>query len=934
MLAGSLPDYCLIIAWSVQMLTTNQIRTAFIDFFKSKGHRHVNSSSLVPGNDPTLLFTNSGMVQFKDTFLGADQRDYTRAVSSQRCVRAGGKHNDLENVGYTARHHTFFEMLGNFSFGDYFKRDAIQFAWELLTDVYKLPKEKLWVTVYQEDDEAFEIWTNEIGIPAERVVRIGDNKGARYASDNFWQMADVGPCGPCSEIFYDHGPQIKGGPPGSPDEDGDRYIEIWNNVFMQFERFLVSEARFDTEAEALKAKSQAESAKKIGQISREGGGFKVAVYDQKPLPKPCVDTGMGLERLTAVLQHVHSNYEIDLFAALIQHASAATATPDLANPSLRVISDHIRACAFLIVDGVLPSNEGRGYVLRRIIRRALRHGWQLGQKGAFFHKLVAPLVAQMGQAYPELAAKQSTIERTLAAEESRFSATLDSGMKVFESYVAELAGSTRISGAQAFKLYDTFGFPVDLTADVARERGLEIDERGFEIEMDKQREKSRDGSKFGSAVSITAEQSVGLAATQFLGYAGCDADGCTVVKILLDGQAVSELNSADSALVILDRTPFYAESGGQIGDSGQLFDSANVFQISDTVKLAGTFFGHVGKLQEGALRVGQVLSAKVDAERRARVRGNHSATHLMHAALRQVLGEHVSQKGSYVGPDRLRFDFSHFQPVSKTELRAIERMVNGQVRRNSQVQSDEMHFDDAIAKGAMALFGEKYGDRVRVLEMGGFSTELCGGTHVNHTGDIGVFKIIAEGGVAAGVRRIEALTGAGAMEAWESQDDDLREAANHLGANPAELVMKVKSLVEHQREAQKELDRLKQKAAAGQAAELAQSAIDVAGIHVIAARLEGVESKTLRDMLDNLKSRLPDCAIVLAGVIDGKANLIAGVHGAGLAKIKAGEMLAAVAAQIGGKGGGRPDMAQGGGDDSPSLITALQSVVAWVRGKM
>ncbi len=916
-------------------LSTNQIRTAFIEYFQSKGHRHVASSSLVPGNDPTLLFTNSGMVQFKDTFLGADPRDYTRAVSSQRCVRAGGKHNDLENVGYTARHHTFFEMLGNFSFGDYFKRDAIHYAWELLTSVYGLPKERLLATVYQEDDEAFEIWTKEIGLPEDRVIRIGDNKGARYASDNFWQMADTGPCGPCSEIFYDHGAHIAGGPPGSPDEDGDRFIEIWNNVFMQFERFLLSETRVDTETEAQALKKAAEADKKIAQISRESGRFKVAVYDQKPLPKPCVDTGMGLERLVAVLQHVHSNYEIDLFDDLIKHAAQVTHVSDLINPSLRVIADHIRACSFLIVDGVLPSNEGRGYVLRRIIRRALRHGWKLGQKDLFFHQLVAPLAAQMGGAYPELRQKQSMIERVLAAEEQRFSATLDSGMKVFEICVAELAGQKTISGAQAFKLYDTFGFPIDLTADVARERGLAIDERGFEIEMEKQREKSRDGSKFGAGVAITAEQSVGLVATQFLGYQTCLAADCKVVKILLDGQEVTELTSADTAVVILDRTPFYAESGGQVGDSGLLSASDGQFQVADTLKLAGTFFGHIGSLSSGVIRVGQVLQASADENRRTRTRANHSATHLMHAALRKLLGEHVAQKGSYVGPDRLRFDFSHFQAVSRAELREIERAVNAQIRSNSAVHANEMSYDAAIAKGAMALFGEKYGDRVRVLAMGqdDFSTELCGGTHVDHTGDIGVFKIVSEGGVSAGVRRIEALTGIGAMQAWEESEEELREAANQLNATPSDVANKIKTLIERERELQKELERIKAKAAAATAGDLLTQAVDVAGIKVVAARVEGVDAKTLREMLDNFKSRLSDCAIVLAGAMDGKVNLIAGVHGTALAKIKAGEMLSAVASQIGGKGGGRPDMAQGGGDDTPQLPSVLAGVADWVRGK-
>ncbi len=921
------------------MLSSNDVRTTFIEYFKSKGHRHVASSSLVPGNDPTLLFTNSGMVQFKDTFLGADVRDYTRAVSSQRCVRAGGKHNDLENVGYTARHHTFFEMLGNFSFGDYFKRDAIHFAWELLTDVYKLPKDKLLATIYQEDDEAFAIWTDEIGLPPERVIRIGDNKGARYASDNFWQMADVGPCGPCSEIFFDHGAHIAGGPPGSPDEDGDRFIEIWNNVFMQFERFLVSEERFELESDALAGKVAAEKRGKIGQVTRELGKFRLSIYDQKPLPKPCVDTGMGLERLVAVLQHVHSNYEIDSIAALVNAAAVATHTTDLSNPSLRVIADHIRACAFMIVDGVLPSNEGRGYVLRRIIRRALRHGWQLGQKGAFFHQIVAELVRQMGVAYPELAAKQGLVEKTLAAEEKRFSETLDGGMKVLDGYIDALAGSKTIPGEQVFKLYDTFGFPADLTADIGREKGLSIDDIGFQKAMDQQREQSRDGSKFKLGFAITAEQSVGLAATEFRGYTELETTGTRVLKILQGGLDVSELTNADDAVVILDRTPFYAESGGQVGDTGELDlvnsdGSESRFIITDTIKLAGTFFGHVGHLSTGGLKLGDSAHAVVNPRLRGFTRGNHSATHLMHAALRYVLGDHVAQKGSLVDPERLRFDFSHFHPVTKTELRQVERLVNREIRANNLVSSDEMHYDDAIKAGAMALFGEKYGDRVRVLGMGAFSTELCGGTHVSRTGDIGMFKITSESGVAAGVRRIEAVTGEGATLAIELDDDQLRDAASLLSAAPLELAAKLKLVLAREKELQHELDRLKTKAAAAHAAELAAAAHEVSGIKVVSARIEGADVKTLREMLDNLKSRLPDCAVVLAGTADGKASLIAGVHGAALAKLKAGDMLGAVATQIGGKGGGRPDMAQGGGDDSPALISALASVVAWVRAKV
>ena len=916
------------------MLSSNEIRTAFIEYFQSKGHKHVPSSSLVPGNDPTLLFTNSGMVQFKDTFLGADVRDYSRAVSSQRCVRAGGKHNDLENVGYTARHHTFFEMLGNFSFGDYFKREAIQYAWELLTEVYKLPKDKLWATIYQEDDEAYAIWTDEIGLPPERVVRIGDNKGARYASDNFWQMADVGPCGPCSEIFYDHGEAIAGGPPGSPDEDGDRYIEIWNNVFMQFERFLISEERFDNQQDALSGKAKAEAAGKIGQVTAELGKFRLAIYDQKPLPKPCVDTGMGLERLTAVLQHVHSNYEIDSMAALVRAAASLTNTADLLHPSLRVLADHIRACSFLIIDGILPGNEGRGYVLRRIIRRALRHGWKLGKKEPFFHALVPELVRQMGAAYPELAAKQSLVERTLLAEEKRFSATLDGGMKVLEDYIARLDASKVMPGPQVFKLYDTFGFPSDLTEDIGRERGFEIDRIGFNAEMEKQKAASRDGGQFGATHSITAEQSVGLAPTEFLGYTQLQTDGCRILKILQDGAERSELSNGDQALLILDRTPFYAESGGQVGDRGVLTLGETQFEVSDTIKLAGVYFAHIGHLRSGELKQGDLVNASVQAQLRSSTRSNHSATHLLHAALRFVLGDHVAQKGSLVDSERLRFDFSHFQAVTKDELRQIERLVNREIRANHAVSANEMSFDEAISAGAMALFGEKYGERVRVLGMGEFSTELCGGTHVSRTGDIGVFRIVSESGVAAGIRRIEAVSGEPACQALEHEQDQLREAASLLSATPSEIVHKLKLLQEREKDLQRELERLKTKAAAGQAGELANAAALIAGVKVVSARVEITEVKTLREMLDNLKSRLGDCAVVLAGASEGKVNLIAGVHGSALGKISAGDMLGAVAKQIGGKGGGRGDMAQGGGPDVPELASALAGVSTWVQAKL
>ena len=921
------------------MLSSNQIRQAFIDFFVSKGHRHVASSSLIPGNDPTLLFTNSGMVQFKDTFLGADVREYSRAVSSQRCVRAGGKHNDLENVGYTARHHTFFEMLGNFSFGDYFKRDAIHYAWELLTGVYKLPKDRLLATIYQEDDEAFAIWTQEVGLPPERVIRIGDNKGARYASDNFWQMADVGPCGPCSEIFFDHGDHIAGGPPGSPDEDGDRYIEIWNNVFMQFERFMVSEARFEREADAIAAKQKAEAAGKIAQVNRELELYRLAIYDQKPLPKPCVDTGMGLERLCAVLQHVHSNYEIDSIAALVRAAGEATHTTDIANPSLRVIADHIRACAFLIVDGILPGNEGRGYVLRRIIRRALRHGWKLGQKGLFFYKLVSELVAQMGEAYPELARKQSLIEKTLAAEETRFSKTLDSGMKVLEEYVGQLDAGRVIPGDRAFKLYDTFGFPADLTADIGREKGFAVDEVGFQKAMQQQQINSRGNSKFSQAFSITAEQSLGLAATEFRGYVELESTPCTVLKILQSGAEVIELTSADQAVVILDRTPFYAESGGQVGDTGELdihtADGSHArFIVEDTVKLAGTFFGHIGHLSQGEIKVSDSVTAVVNSRLRSFTRGNHSATHLMHAALRNVLGEHVSQKGSLVDPERLRFDFSHFQAVTKAELRQVERLVNREIRANNSVSANEMSYDAAIEAGAMALFGEKYGDRVRVLGMGDFSTELCGGTHTERTGDIGLFKITSESGVAAGIRRIEAVTGEGANLILEQEEDQLREAAALISASPMELVSKLKHTLEREKDQQRELELLKAKALGAQAAELAGKAEVIAGIAVLSLRIEGADVKTLRALYDQLKSRLNDCAIVLAGAAEGKVSLLAGCHGSALAKLKAGDMLSSVALQIGGKGGGKADLAQGGGEDSAALAPALASVAGWVKARV
>ena len=876
------------------MKTSADIRSEFLAFFKSKGHEIVPSSSLVPGNDPTLLFTNSGMVQFKDMFLGAEKRSYTRATSSQRSLRAGGKHNDLENVGYTARHHTFFEMLGNFSFGDYFKRDAILYAWELLTQIYGLPAERLWVTVYHTDDEAYALWNKEVGVPADRIVRIGDNKGGLYASDNFWAMGDTGPCGPCTEIFYDHGPEFFGGPPGSKDEDGDRYIEIWNLVFMQFER------------------------------SADG--------TMTPLPKPCVDTGMGLERLTAVLQHVNSNYDIDLMRRLVEAAAYATGTSDLSSPSLRVIADHIRACAFLIVDGVLPSNEGRGYVLRRIIRRALRHGHKLGQKNLFFHTLVETLDVQMGDAYPELRARRGMVEQALKGEEERFAETLDIGMKVFEE-VALRSGAV-IAGADAFRLYDTYGFPVDLTADVARERGLSVDMAGFDKAMEEQRERARAGSSFDAGHTLSADVVKSLPPTRFLGYDAMDAEELNVVGIVRDGKLIDQLKEGEHAIVILDRTPFYAESGGQVGDHGKLHGHAGKMHVEETVKLAGTFHGHIGRWVGAPLKLGDTLSGHVDAERRRATVLNHSATHLLHAALRKLLGDHVSQKGSLVAPDRLRFDFSHFQPIADADLRRIERMVNEEIRRNVAAEVHEMGMQEAIEFGAMALFGEKYGERVRVLKMGEFSTELCGGTHVVRTGDIGMFKIIAESGVAAGVRRIEAVTGAGAEALIEAQESQLDEVAHLLSTSGEDVANKLRKLFDRQRELERELESLKAKAANIALAELATRPLEIGGIKLVAARIDGLDAKALRDGLDNLKQALGDCAVLLAAGSEGKVSLIAGVHGAALKRLKAGELIAHVAGQIGGKGGGRPDMAQGGGEDGPKVAEAIDSVKAWIAAKL
>ncbi|MGN6236912.1 alanine--tRNA ligase [Dyella sp. KULCS107] len=876
-------------------MKTADIRSAFLEFFRAKDHAIVPSASLVPSSDPTLLFTNSGMVPFKNVFLGSEKLPYVRAADVQRCLRAGGKHNDLDAVGYTARHHTFFEMLGNWSFGDYFKREAIVWAWELLTDVFKLPADKLWVTVYHTDDEAFDIWNKEVGVPAERIVRIGDNKGAPFASDNFWQMADTGPCGPCTEIFYDHGPDVAGGPPGSPDEDGDRYIEIWNLVFMQFDRA------------------------PDGTLS--------------PLPAPCVDTGMGLERLAAVLQHVHSNYEIDLFEHLIRKAGEFTGTTDLANKSLRVIADHIRACSFLIVDGVLPSNEGRGYVLRRIIRRALRHGWMLGVRGDFFWKMVAPLVLEMGDAYPELASKQAFIEDALRTEEQRFGETLEHGMRVFDE-VAGKAGKI-IPGVDAFRLYDTYGFPVDLTADIARERGMEVDMDGFEQAMNEQRERARAAGKFEAKGLMPADLASELKPTVFLGYDALAADGVKVVGIVRGGKQFDQLAQGEEGLVILDRTPFYAESGGQVGDTGALVAPGGTFEVSDTLKMGGVFFGHAGTWRgTSPLRRGDTLSAQVDEARRQSTVLNHSATHLLHAALRKVLGEHVTQKGSLVAPERLRFDFAHFKPMSRDELAEVEALVNAEVRRNAPAEVHNMGYDEAIAFGAMALFGEKYGDEVRVLKMGDFSTELCGGTHVGRTGDIGLFKIVSEAGVASGVRRIEAVTGAGALAHVADEERRLGELAQLLSGSGDEVVDKLRQLFDKQKKLERELESLRAKAAGSATADLAGAARDVDGIKVVAARLEGLDAKALRDSVDQLKQQLGDCVILLAGAADGRASLVAGVHGKALGRIKAGDVVAHVAAQIDGKGGGRPDMAQGGGSDTSQLPALLDALPAWVGARL
>ncbi|MBU6493075.1 MAG: alanine--tRNA ligase [Burkholderiales bacterium] len=870
-----------------------EIREKFLKFFESKGHTIVRSSSLVPANDPTLLFTNSGMVQFKDVFLGQESRPYTRATTAQRSVRAGGKHNDLENVGYTARHHTFFEMLGNFSFGDYFKREAIHYAWELLTEVYRLPKEKLWVTVYQEDDEAYGIWANEIGVPAERIVRIGDNKGARYASDNFWQMADTGPCGPCSEIFYDHGPEVWGGPPGSPEEDGDRYIEIWNLVFMQFNR------------------------DEQGNMPR--------------LPKPCVDTGMGLERIAAVLQHVHSNYEIDLFQNLIKAAARETGCTDLGANSLKVIADHIRACSFLIVDGVIPGNEGRGYVLRRIIRRAIRHGYKLGRKEPFFHKLVPDLVAEMGAAYPELAEAQQRVTDVLRQEEERFFETIANGMEILDSALAELQqqGKTELDGELAFKLHDTYGFPLDLTADVCRERQMTVDEAAFDAAMGRQREQARAAGKFKMAQALDYSG----AKTDFRGYEMLSLDSAKVTALYVDGTSVAELRAGQSGIVVLDKTPFYAESGGQVGDQGVLAGGAARFAVSDTQKIQPDVFGHYGTLEQGSLKVGDALNAQVDTVRRARTVRNHSATHLMHKALREVLGSHVQQKGSLVDADKTRFDFAHNAPLSDDEIRRVEDIVNAEVLGNAATQAQVMAFDDAVKGGAMALFGEKYGDSVRVLDIG-FSRELCGGTHVARTGDIGLFKIVMEGGVAAGIRRIEAITGDNALHFVQALDRQIHQAAAALKAQPAELTQRIGQVQDQLKALEKELAQLKSRMASSQGDELVAQAVDVNGLKVLAAQLDGADVKTLRETMDKLKDKLKSAAIVLAAVDGGKVSLIAGVTADATGKVKAGELVNFVALQVGGKGGGRPDMAQAGGTEPAKLPGALAGVTAWVAQKV
>lgn len=876
-------------------MKASEIRQKFLQFFQSKGHTIVPSSSLVPANDPTLLFTNAGMVQFKDVFTGRDSRSYSRATSSQRCVRAGGKHNDLENVGYTARHHTFFEMLGNFSFGDYFKRDAIHYAWELLTKAYGLPAEKLWVTVYQEDDEAYDIWAKEIGVPAERIVRIGDNKGARYASDNFWQMADTGPCGPCSEIFYDHGPDVWGGPPGSPEEDGDRYIEVWNLVFMQFDR--------------------------------DASGTL------NPLPKPCVDTGMGLERIAAVLQHVHSNYQIDLFQALIAAAARETGITDLGNNSLKVIADHIRACSFLIVDGVIPGNEGRGYVLRRIIRRALRHGYKLGQNNPFFYKLVPDLVTQMGDAYPELAQAAERVAQVLRQEEERFGETLENGMRILEVALAAVPVGGRLDGTMLFTLYDTYGFPVDLTADICRERNVEVDLDGFETAMARQREQARAAGKFKATEGLVYDG----AQTRFDGYGQLRNEGSKVLALYVDGTSVQQVQDGQSAVVVLDATPFYAEAGGQVGDAGVLEtvgSSPARFVVEDTLRIQAGVSGHHGKLFEGVLKVGDSVDAQVEAGRRVRIARNHSVTHLMHKALRDVLGSHVQQRGSLVDPSKTRFDFAHDAPMTAEQVAQVETLVNEQILLNELVQTRVMAYDDAVQSGAMALFGEKYGDTVRVVDIG-FSRELCGGTHVRSTGEIGFFKLVAEGGVAAGVRRVEAVTGGNALAWVQDLDSKVQQAASALKTQPAELPARIAQLQDQLRSLEKSLQQAKDKLAASAGNDLAGKARDVNGVKVLVESLGAVDARSLRGTVDQLKSKLGSAVVLLAAQDDqGKISLVAGVTPDLVAKVKAGDLVSELASKVGGKGGGRPDMAMGGGSDTAALPEAIKTVAAWVEARL
>ncbi|WP_109396314.1 alanine--tRNA ligase [Proteus faecis] len=872
--------------------STAEIRQAFLDFFHTKGHQIVPSSSLVPNNDPTLLFTNAGMNQFKDVFLGLDNRPYSRATTAQRCVRAGGKHNDLENVGYTARHHTFFEMLGNFSFGDYFKHDAINFAWELLTseEWFNLPKERLWVTVYATDDEAYDIWNKEIGIPAERIIRIGDNKGAPFASDNFWQMGDTGPCGPCTEIFYDHGDHIWGGPPGSPEEDGDRYIEIWNIVFMQFNR--KSDGTMD------------------------------------PLPKPSVDTGMGLERITAVLQHVNSNYDIDLFRSLIESVAKVTNASDLSNKSLRVIADHIRSCSFLVGDGVIPSNEGRGYVLRRIIRRAVRHGYMLGAKDTFFYKLVAPLIEVMAEAGEELKRQQAIVEKVLKTEEEQFARTLERGLQLLDEELANLTDDV-LPGETAFRLYDTYGFPLDLTADVCRERNIKVDEKGFDVAMEEQRKRARESSGFGTDYNSLIKVD---SRSEFSGYDHDEQQG-TITAIFHNGQAVTELKAGEEGIIFLNKTAFYAESGGQVGDKGVLTGKDSLFEVTDTQKY-GKAIGHIGKVNVGSFIVNHKINATIDIARRDAIRLNHSATHLLHAALRQVLGTHVTQKGSLVNDKYLRFDFSHFEAVKPEQLRKIEDIVNAQIRLNSPVVTELMDLEDAKEKGAMALFGEKYDERVRVLTMGDFSTELCGGTHASRTGDIGLFRIVSESGTAAGIRRIEAITGITAIESIHEQSDLISLVAQVLKSDGTNLVERIKTVQEKYRLLEKELQQLKDQQAAQESSSLGSQAKNVKGIKLLVRELNGVEPKMLRTMVDDLKNQLGSAIIVLSTISDGKVSLIVGVTKDLTAKVKAGELISFVAQQIGGKGGGRPDMAQAGGTDVEALPAALASVDEWVESHL